>query len=64
MKRLMNRHPDTLVRSVLGALPFILILVIYVISSNARLAENPRDKLLPSVDSMATAIDKMAMQPI
>lgn len=63
MKRLMNRHPDTLVKGILGALPFILILIIYVLSSNARLTENPHDKLLPSLDSMATAVDKMAMQP-
>ena len=56
MKRLLNRHPDVITRYILGAIPFILILVIYVVSSNARLAENPRDKLLPSLNSMALLI--------
>ena len=63
MKRLINNHPDRYLRIILGALPFILILAIYVISSNARLAENPRDKLLPSINSMASAVDKLALEP-
>jgi len=63
MKRLINRKPDRILRFILGALPFILILVIYMVSSNARLAENPNDKLLPSVNSMATAVDKLAFEP-
>lgn len=63
MKRLMNRQPNRFVRVALGALPFILIMMIYVMASNARLAENPRDKLLPSVNSMVTTVDKMAMTP-
>lgn len=63
MKRLMNRRPDRLVRYMLGAIPFILLLVIYIFSSNARLAVNPNDKLLPSIDSMVSAVDKMALEP-
>lgn len=63
MKRLMNRQPDSLVRYILGAIPFILILVLYIVSSEARLAENPQDKLLPSLQSMADAVDTMALQP-
>ena len=63
MKRLMNHQPDNLVRYILGAIPFILLLFIYIISSDARLAENPQDKLLPSLQSMADAVDTMALQP-
>lgn len=63
MKRLMNRQPDVLSRYILGAIPFILVLVFYMVSSDARLTENPNDKLLPSLQSMAEAIDSMAMRP-
>jgi len=63
MKRLMNRQPDVVSRYLLGALPFILVLIVYVVSSEARLAENPNDKLLPSFQSMADSIHSMAMQP-
>jgi len=63
MKRLMNLNPDVYARAILGALPFILIIVLYIISSQARLAENPRDKLLPSFNSMASTINTMAVHP-
>lgn len=63
MKRLINRLPDRPMSVMLGAVPFLLILIVYIMSSNARLEENPRDKLLPSISSMATAVDKLAMQP-
>ncbi len=63
MKRLMNRHPGNVSRYVLGAIPFILLLILYITSSNARLAENPQDKLLPSLQSMATAVDTLATEP-
>ena len=32
-------------------------------ASNARLAENPNDKLLPSFSSFASAMDRLALQP-
>ena len=33
----------------LALLPFILIATVYLVASHQRLAENPQDKLLPSV---------------
>ena len=63
MKRLMNRHPDTAVRAILGAIPFVLLLLVYIVASNARLAQNPNDKLLPSIQSMVTAMEKLASEP-
>ena len=63
MKRLLNSYPDRPLRVFLGAIPFILILIVYMMASDARLAENPNDKLLPSLSSMVTAIDKLAMEP-
>jgi len=63
MKRIMNQHPDRLLKISLGVLPFVLILIMYIVASDARLAENPRDKLLPSMSSMSTAIETLALQP-
>jgi len=59
----MNLNPDVYTRAILGALPFILIIILYIISSQARLAENSRDKLLPSFNSMASTINTMAVYP-
>ncbi|NOZ54069.1 MAG: ABC transporter permease subunit [Gammaproteobacteria bacterium] len=63
MKRLMNLRPTKPFRIGLGILPFIIILVIYLAASNVRLAENSRDKLLPSFDSFVSAIQRMAFEP-
>ncbi len=63
MKRLINRHPDNWLKYTLGTLPFVAVLVLYVFASDARLAENPKDKLLPSLSSIATAVDKAATEP-
>jgi NitT/TauT family transport system permease protein len=48
MKRLVNLHPNRRLQAVLGVLPFALVVVLYLFASEARLAENPGDKLLPS----------------
>jgi NitT/TauT family transport system permease protein len=44
----------------LGLLPFLLLLALYVFGSNARLAINPDDKLLPSLGSIARAFFQYA----
>lgn len=62
MKRWINQHPSRWNRAVLGIVPFLALLVIYVLASQARLAENPNDPLLPSLDMMASAIDRLAFQ--
>lgn len=63
MKRFMNKKPSKLGRIYLGLLPFILVAIVYLFASDARLAENPNDKLLPSMSSFASAIDRMALSP-
>jgi NitT/TauT family transport system permease protein len=63
MSRLMNRTPGKVSRLGLILLPFALLLLLYLYSSQARLAENPNDKLLPSFTQMADAIDRMAFTP-
>ncbi|MDO6513052.1 MULTISPECIES: ABC transporter permease [unclassified Neptuniibacter] len=63
MTRLINRQPSRYSRLVLGLLPFIILFVIYLVTSDARLAENPSDKLLPSMGSFADAIIRMGFEP-
>lgn len=63
MKKLINQHPSKPVRLLLGLMPFLVLMIIYIGASNARLAENPNDKLLPSLASFSEAIDRMAFEP-
>ncbi|MDS4069788.1 MAG: ABC transporter permease subunit [Candidatus Competibacter sp.] len=63
MKRLINLQPERGGRLLLGLLPFALALLAYLIASAARLADNPGDKLLPSLAAMGTAIHQMAVVP-
>jgi NitT/TauT family transport system permease protein len=60
MRRLINQHPARAERYALGFVPFIALLVVYVIASQLRLAENPDDKLLPSFASMGESIREYA----
>ena len=61
--RLINRHPKPRTASLLAALPFVLLLFAYIIGSDMRLAENPNDKLLPSLEKMAESMERMAFTP-
>jgi len=63
MKRLINQTPAPVTRMLLGLLPFILLVIAYMLASDARLAENPADKLLPSFGQMGDAIQRMAFEP-
>jgi NitT/TauT family transport system permease protein len=54
--RLINQRPSRTEKIFLGALPFIILIVAYAIGSHLRLAENPNDKLLPSLRQMAETI--------
>lgn len=47
----------------LGVLPFGLLMLAYAVGSHIRRAENPADKLLPSLDMMAHSFWRMASQP-
>jgi NitT/TauT family transport system permease protein len=60
MRRLINQHPDRGSTLILGVLPFIVILIVYLVASNARLAENPNDKLMPSFATLGDAVHQLA----
>lgn len=63
MKRLINLSPAPATRLFIGLLPFVLLLLVYIVASDARLEANPNDKLLPSFSQMGAAIDRMALEP-
>ena len=56
MRRIMNIVPDKGSRLMLGLLPVGLVILLYVLMSNERLAGNPDDKLMPSLASMGDAV--------
>lgn len=63
MKRLMNLAPSKPISRGLALLPFILLFIIYIVASQQRLAENPNDKLLPSIEKMGNAVHRLAFTP-
>jgi len=58
--RLINLRPSRTTQLLLALLPFALLVVAYGVGSAARLAENPSDKLLPALGSIADAINRFA----
>lgn len=63
MKRLMNCRPGAGAVLALGILPLFLLVLAYLAGSEARLAENPNDKLMPAFSSFVDAIDRLAFEP-
>ncbi len=59
--RAINIKPDMTMRIALACLPFLLLLLAYIVGSEARLADNPNDKLLPSFKSMGEALSQYAL---
>lgn len=58
----LHAKPPITVKRMLMVIPFILLIGLYLYASHARLAENPQDKLLPSVSSMLDGINRMAFE--
>lgn len=63
MKRLVNLYPSDLYKWVLGLAPFVVLIIVYIIASEARLEVNPSDKLLPSFPTMTDSMTRMAFEP-
>jgi NitT/TauT family transport system permease protein len=63
MKRIINQHPGLLGRAIVGILPFILLLIVYLVASEARLAENPLDTVLPSFERMTDTMHRLMFEP-
>ena len=62
MRRLINQHPGRAAGLALGVLPFVALLVLYVVASQMRLTENPDDKLLPSLGKIASTFQSYAFE--
>jgi NitT/TauT family transport system permease protein len=62
VKRLINLKPERGVGIVLGALPFVIVLALYVTASASRLADNADDKLLPSLARMTDTFARLASE--
>jgi NitT/TauT family transport system permease protein len=62
MRRLINRRPNQQAGLLLAALPFLLLIAVYLYASNARLADNPKDKLLPAPSSFVETMGEMAFE--
>jgi NitT/TauT family transport system permease protein len=61
--RIINKRPGWAGSAVLAALPFLLALVAYATGSAMRLAENPRDRILPDFQTLADAVGRVAFNP-
>ncbi len=61
--RLINQKPSNSTVLLLGLLPFLLVVLVYVFASNARLQDNADDKLLPSISQMVQTMEKSALSP-
>lgn len=59
----LHARPGPWLRRLLAVAPFLLAVGVYVIASEARLAANPDDKLLPSFAQMGEASWRMATVP-
>ena len=63
MRRLINQYPSVLNSLLLAVLPFALVFLAYAVASEARLAINPADKLLPGWATIQAAIIRMGFVP-
>lgn len=63
MRRLLNIQPGLLGKVLLGALPFLLTVILYFVVSEARLSMNPDDKLMPAFSSFVSAMTELAFEP-
>jgi NitT/TauT family transport system permease protein len=61
--RWVNRNVGGGSRALLGALPILLLVLLYLILAGQRHAINPADKILPLPDGMASAISALLFEP-
>lgn len=58
-----HAKPSPLLRWLLAALPFVVMILVYLIASDIRHTANPHDKLLPTVGQVIDAIQVISMEP-
>ncbi|MCI5209092.1 MAG: ABC transporter permease, partial [Candidatus Electrothrix sp. ATG2] len=57
-----HARPGKAFSILLAALPFALLLVVYLTASEIRHRDNEADKLLPKISQMSTAVKRMAFE--
>ena len=62
MTRLINLRPSRRGRFVAGAVPILIMCLVYAVAAALRHADNPADKVLPTVGAMGAAAWRMATQ--
>jgi len=62
MTRLVNLRPNRGGAWALGALPFLVLFAAYLLGSNARLAANADDKLLPAASTLIASVRSYAFE--
>jgi NitT/TauT family transport system permease protein len=62
VRRLVNRVPARGSALLLGAMPFVLLIFVYVFASNVRQAANSADKLLPTPSTLADTLHTYAFE--
>lgn len=60
--RLVNIKPQRGARIIIGAIPILVILIVYGVVSAARADANPNDKVLPTFAAMAQAVARATTQ--
>jgi len=60
-----KRHPapSRQAHALLPLVPFVAVVAVYLIASYLRLADNPQDKILPSLAQMGDAVVRLAFTP-
>jgi NitT/TauT family transport system permease protein len=61
-QRLVNRHPGRGAGWLLGLVPFIALVCVYLVGSHIRMAANPDDKLLPTPATIASTMHSYAAE--
>ncbi|MEL7104798.1 MAG: ABC transporter permease subunit [Pseudomonadota bacterium] len=61
--RWINRKPGPVLAVVLALVPFVLVIAAYMIASEARLAVNPQDRLLPSPATLFETAQRLLFEP-
>lgn len=62
MRRLLNARPRGGGGLILGLLPILALVMVYLLVASARHADNPRDKITPIPSAMAAAVHTMAFE--
>lgn len=63
MTRIITMRPGVRARWLAGAIPILLLILAYAVSAALRHADNPADKVLPTLGAMASAFWRMATTP-